>query len=379
MSLFLAAPASAETKPVKIGDMCAYTAFASECAYYRKGWEQAVREINAKGGLLGHPVEVISRDHGDTPQQGVLVATDLVEREKVDVLAGTVLANVTNAIANYTGNKKFPLVTLWNTLPASDGKQNDDMFSIMSTESQSMAAADFAATLKAKKWATIAPNFAYGHTSVELFKNRLKKLRPDVEFVTERWPTVNKIDADNEVAALEQAEPDAIFSTLFASDLSAFVRAGNRRNLFDHKIVLGQEMGERIYTRVIGKELKGAWYAAGDPSPYAKDPQSTFFADYRKQFGDDPQMYTYAGYLLYKFIFAAVEKAGSTAPDKISKALEEVEIPTPMGKISMNPQNHRSNFGVWIGRLQPTKDGADLVDWEYKDAGPYLGSAVAGK
>ena len=294
-------------------------------------------------------------------------------------MAGTILANITNVIANYTGNRKFPLVSLWNTMPASDGKQNNYMFSVMSTESQAMAAADYAATLKAKKWATIAPNFAYGRLSVQLFKDRLKKLRPDVEFVGEQWPTIGKIDAPSEVASLMNAEPEAIFSSVFASDLSAFVRAGNRRHLFDGKTVVALEAGEKVYTRVIGKELKGTWYAAGDPSDKAKDPSSTFYSDYHRQFGSDPEMYTYAGYLVYKFIFAAIEKAGSTDPDKIAKALEEVEITTPMGPIRMSQQNHRSNFGVWIGRLNPTDTGADLVNWEYKDASSYLGFNKEGK
>ena len=368
-----------DNEPVKIGDTFAYTALPSEGALYKKGWQEAVKEINAKGGLLGKPVEVISRDQGDTPQQGLLVAQDLIDREKVDVLAGTILANITNAIANYTGNKKFPLVSLWNTMPASDGKQNDYMFSVMSTESQAMAAADFAATLKVKKWATIAPNFAYGRLSVQLFKDHLKQLRPDVEFVDEQWPTVGKIDAPSEIASLIHAAPEAIFLSVFASDLSAFVRAGNRRNLFDDKTVVALEAGQKVYTRVIGKELKGTWYAAGDPSMKAKDASSTFFHDYRKQFGTDPEMYTYTGYLVYEFIFAAIEKAGSTDPGKIAKALEQVEINTPMGSIRMNSQNHRSNFGVWIGRLQPITNDAELVDWEYKDAAPYLDNAQKGK
>ena len=152
--ILLVEPVHAETKSVKIGDTFAYTFLPAEGSLYKKGWQEAVQEINAKGGLLGKPVEVISRDLGDTPQQGLLVAQDLVEHEKVDVLAGTILANITNVIANYTGNRKFPLVSLWNTMPASDGKQNNYMFSVMSTESQAMAAADYAATLKAKKWAT---------------------------------------------------------------------------------------------------------------------------------------------------------------------------------------------------------------------------------
>ncbi len=363
---------AAEKEPIKIGDLFAYTSFPAEGGSYKKGWQRAVEEINAEGGILGRPVKVISRDTGDTPQQGILVAQELIDRDRVDVLAGTILGTITNAIANTTGQARFPLVTLWNTMPVQNGKQNDFMFSVMTTEGQAGAAADFASTLPAKKWATIAPNYAYGRLSVEIFKKRLKDLRPDVEFVDSRWPTVSKIDAAGEVLSLRHSEPEAIYSTLFASDLAAFVRAGNRVSFFDNKTVLGQESGEKIYTRVIGKELRGTWYGTGDPSAHPKDPAATFYTDYRKEFGAEPDMYTYAGYLVYRFIFAAIQKAGSTEPEKLVQALAQVSISTPMGSIRMDPATNRSNFGVWIGRLQPTAEGADLVDWVYKDAAPYL-------
>ena len=49
--------------------------------------------------------------------------------------------------------------------------------------------------LGAKKWATIAPNYAYGTDAVDAFKEQLTALQPDVEFVEAQWPTLFKIDA----------------------------------------------------------------------------------------------------------------------------------------------------------------------------------------
>ena len=378
LALFAAPSLAADSakEPIKIGDTFAYTALPEIGLFYKRGWEEALKEVNFNGGILGRSIKVISRDHGDTPDKAVLVAQDLVDREKVDVMAGTIFAHVTNAVANYTGSRNMPLITLWNTMPANEGKQNDTMFSLMTTEAESLPCADFAATLNVKKWATIAPNFAYGRLAVKLFKERLKQLRPDVEFVDERWPTVNKIDASSEVSSLLKTKPEAIYSTLFTSDLTSFIRAGNRRNLFDGKIIIGQEAGTESFLHSIGKELRGEWYATGDPNSAPKnDKDKAFFEAYQRKFGSTPEVYTYSGYLLYKFIFAAIEKAGSTDPDKLVKAMEQVSLTTPLGEIRMNPQNHRSNFGAWFGRLQPTQTGAELVDWEYKDATAYLNNS----
>ncbi len=367
------AVAAEKTKPVIIGDSFPYTAFTGEGALYKKGWTAAVEEINANGGLLGQPVKVISRDHGATPEEGIRVAQDFVEREKVDVLAGTGFASVTNAIANYTSKEKIPFVTMWNTTDAADGKQNDYMFSVISSESLSVPLADYAAKLKVKRWALISPNFAYGRLVAKKFKERLKKLRPDVVFVAERFPTVGKINAAGEIMSLIKEKPEAIFSGLFASDFTAFVRAGNQRNFFDDKIIVAPEAGRRVYTKTVGKELRGTWYVTGDPEVTTDGPAAAFYEGFEKRFGTPPDGYVYAGYLIYKFIFAAIEKAGSTDPDKVAKALGEVELTTPLGIIRMSPKNHRSNYGTWVGRLQPTETSAKLVDWEYKDAGLYLG------
>ena len=56
---------------------------------YRNGWQLAVEEINAAGGVLGRKLEVISRDDAGKPEDAVRLAGELVDNEKVDLLAGT--------------------------------------------------------------------------------------------------------------------------------------------------------------------------------------------------------------------------------------------------------------------------------------------------
>ena len=98
-----------------------------------------------------------------------------------------------------------------------------------STTMQAAMLAKEAAKTGAKKWATVAPNYAYGKEAVAAFKKELTKLVPDAEFVEEQWPPVFKIDAGPVVRAVEAAKPEGIFNVTFGGDLSKFVREGKLR------------------------------------------------------------------------------------------------------------------------------------------------------
>ena len=69
----LGTPAVAQTT-IKIGELNSYKSQPAFLEPYKKGWELAVEEINAKGGVLGKKLEVISRDDGATPGDAVRVA-----------------------------------------------------------------------------------------------------------------------------------------------------------------------------------------------------------------------------------------------------------------------------------------------------------------
>ena len=79
--------------------------------------------------------------------------------------------------------------------------------------------AQAAAKMPYKRWVIIAPNYEFGHTFAAVFKEKLSRLRPDVVFVAERFPTLGKIQAQAEIRALMTAEPEAILNLLFGGDL----------------------------------------------------------------------------------------------------------------------------------------------------------------
>src|SRR5438477_3498690 len=166
---------------IKIGELNSYKAQPAFLEPYRRGWEMALEEVNAAGGVLGRKLEVVSRDDGGNPGDAVRVAEELVTREGLDVLAGTYLSNVGLAVTEFAGkNKVFFLAA--EPLTDKITWQNGNKYTFRLRSSTYMQVAmlmpDIVAAKK-KRWALVFPNFEYGQSSAAAFKELLKSKQPD--------------------------------------------------------------------------------------------------------------------------------------------------------------------------------------------------------
>src|SRR6202048_795020 len=188
--------AAAQTT-IKIGELNSYKSQPAFLDPYRKGWELAIEEINAKGGVLGRKLEVVSRDDGGNPGDAVRVADELVTREGVNILAGTFLSNIGLAVTEFAGKKQ---VFFLAAEPLTDKItwQNGNKYTFRlraSTYMQVAMVMPAAIAAKKKRWALVYPNFEYGQSAVENFKTLLKAAQPDVEFVTDQATPLGRLDA----------------------------------------------------------------------------------------------------------------------------------------------------------------------------------------
>jgi len=378
-TLCLAAPARS-AEPVKIGEINSYSRIPAFTLPYRNGWELAVEQINAKGGVLGgRPLAIIARDDAGTPEQALTAANELVRREGVAMLAGTYLSNVGLAVADYAAKRKIVFLAsepLTDAMVWSHG--NAYTFRLRpSTYVQTAILAREAAKLPAKRWATIAPNYEYGQSAVENFKKLLKAARPDVTFVAEQWPALFKLDAGPTVEAMDQAKPDAIFNVTFSSDLSKFVREGTARGLFANRPVVSLLTGEPDYLVPLGAETPEGWIVTGYPwdaidTPAHKD----FVAAYRAKFHEDPRMGSLVGYNMALAAAAAIDRAGSTKTADLMTALKGLSFDAPTGKITFRAADHQSTMGAWVGKTALVDGQGKMVDWRYVDGSEVLPDAA---
>src|SRR5450759_1164900 len=181
---------------IKIGEINSYSLLPAFTEPYRKGWQLAVEEVNAAGGINGKKLVVVSKDDGGKPADAQTAANELVSSENVVMLTGTFLSNIGLAVSDFANQKKvFFLAAEPLTDAITWAKGNRYTFRLRpSNYMQAAMLVEEAAKLPAKRWATIAPNYEYGQSAVAVFKKLLKAKRPDVEFVAEQWPALGKLE-----------------------------------------------------------------------------------------------------------------------------------------------------------------------------------------
>jgi branched-chain amino acid transport system substrate-binding protein len=378
LAVALAAPAAVHAQgTIKIGELNSYKVFPAFLEPYRKGWELALEEVNAAGGVFGRKVEVISRDDNGNPGDAVRVAEELLTRENVHFIMGTFASNIGLAVADFAKQRKVLFIA---AEPLTDKIvwQNGNHYTFRlrtSTYMQTAMLVPDAAKLKKKRWAIVYPNYEYGQSATAAFKELLKKAQPDVEFVVEQAPPLGKIDAGAVAQAIADAKPDAIFSSLFGADLAKFVREGNTRGLFKDRAVFNLLAGEPEYLDPLKDETPEGWYVTGYPWNAIKTPEhQKFLAAYQKRWNDYPRLGSVVGYATMMTAVEAMKKAGSLETEKLVAAMSGLELMTPFGKVLFRPIDHQSTMGAYVGRIGQKDGKGVMTSFQYMDGAKFLPS-----
>ncbi len=367
-------PASAQ-ETIKIGEINSYSGLPAFTEPYRKGWQLALEEINAAGGVDGKKLEVISKDDGGKPGDAVTAANELVSKDGVVMLAGTFFSNIGLAVSDFAKQKKVLFLAaepLTDAITWSKGNRYTFRLRPANYEQAAMLA-EQAAKLPAKKWATIAPNYEYGQSAVAVFKKLLSAKRPDIEWVGEQWPPQGKIDAGAVVEAIARTEPDAILNVTFGPDLVKLVREGNTRGLFKGRSVVSFLTGEPEYLDPLKDETPEGWIVTGYPWNAVAIPEhAAFLKAYQAKYSDYPRLGSVVGYSTLKAAAAILAKAKSTDSEKLVDAAEGISVETPFGKVTFRKADHQSTLGAFVGKTA-LKDGKGvMVDVDYRDGAKYL-------
>jgi branched-chain amino acid transport system substrate-binding protein len=337
----------------------------------------AVDEINAAGGVLGKKLEIVSRDDGANPGDAVRVAEELTTGSDLNILFGTFLSNVGLAVTEFAGKKKvFFLAAEPLTDKITWANGNRYTFRLRpSTYMQVAMLLPDALAAKKKRWALVYPNFEYGQSAAAAFKEMMKAKQPDVEFVTEQASPLGKIDAGAVAQAIDDAKPDAIFSVLFAGDLTKFVREGSTRGTFKDRVVVDLLGGEPEYLDPLKDEAPAGWIVTGYPWNEINTPEhKAFLAAYQKRYNDYPRVGSIVGYLSVKSLAAGIAKAGSTDTDKLVEAFSGLKVDGPFGPFAFRASDHQATLGAFVGKLA-LKDGhGTMTDFKYVDGASVLPS-----
>ncbi|MFG1400980.1 ABC transporter substrate-binding protein [Xanthobacter sediminis] len=376
-ALLAAGGAARAADDIKVGEINSYSALPGFTEPYRKGMELALKQINDAGGIKGRKLVIITKDDGGKPGDALTAANELVTRDGVVMIAGGFLSNVGLALSDFAKQKKVMYLA---SEPLTDAmvwsKGNAYTFRLRTSNyMQAAMLAEEAAKLPAKRWATIAPNYEFGQSFVAVFKELLKKRRPDVEFVAEQWPPLNKIDPGPVLQAIDAAKPDAILNATFAGDLVKLVREGNTRGVFKDRAVVSYLTGEPEYLDPLKDEAPEGWIVTGYPWYSIDTPEHKAFLDaYQQLHKDYPRLGAVIGYSTVKSIAAALAAADDLSTESLLKAMGNLKVSTPYGDIVYRAADHQSTLGAFVGKTA-LKDGKGImVDVVFKKGADYLPS-----
>ncbi|MBN9562862.1 MAG: ABC transporter substrate-binding protein [Alphaproteobacteria bacterium] len=328
-----------------------------------KGAEMAVQEINAHGGVLGHKLELLERDSKASADEAVRLARELIIKDNVDFLVGTLTSAEAPAVSTIAKENRIVFIapTSKSVQLTSPKNLHPYLFRLASnTDIEGHSAASIIAGWKeVKRVAIIAPDYAYGRDAVAAFIGYLKKARPDIQIVDQQWPKLGQSDFTPFITAQMGTHPDAIFCDVYGGDFVTFAKQAGPLGYFkavNNRLVDGGEVGTTDEAQALGADYPyGIWSDAYDPVIWAGDepPEHKAFIEHLKAFTHEKYGSGWAimGYSAIVALTDAIKKANSTDSDKVSKSLLGLTFDTPVGKRTFNAKTHETEMGEFWGQM----------------------------
>jgi branched-chain amino acid transport system substrate-binding protein len=380
----VAAPAAAQNT-IKVGvpmPLSGPAALYGEPAV--KGMRMFVEEVNAAGGVLGKKLELVVRDSKASADEAVRVSREMILKEEVQFLVGTLTSAEGPAVSTIAKENKIVLIA---PIPKTDqltAEKNLHPYvfrTAANTTMEGRSVAEIIATWKdVKKVATIAHDYAYGQDVAKSFVDHIKKLRPDIEVVDQQWPKLGEADYTPFINAQMAKKPDAVFSAMWGGHFVTWAKQAKPLGFFDlvqNRVVNGGEAGSVEATRALGPDYPfGIWANTYDLASY--DGQSDAHKKYVERIKaftkeDPPSTWPVTTYVAMQFLVEGIKKAGSVDSDKVAKALLDLTIDSPVGKQTLRASDHQADRGQFYGKMEKGPSGnAIMTSVKYIDPKPFM-------
>ena len=344
------------------------------------GCQMALDEINAKGGLLGRPAELIIED-STSGDAGVAVqkARKLIDNDRVDFLLGNVNSALALAMAQVSNEKNILHICPGGHTDAVTGAScHWNVFRVCNT-TQMEANAVAAALIKdyGKKFYYITADYAFGHT-LEAGMVRASAPLGGVRVGGDLTP-VGTVDFSSYLIKAQAANPDVVMFLLGGDDMLNALKQAVQFGL-QNKVHLAGAQQEMEPLEGLAPEARiGVWVMEW----YWNQPGVPHVAEFveatKKRTGRVPTARTWFGYVSVWTCALAAAKANSLKALDMAKALQDFHLP-PEVALGPNPAFYRAGqnqllASLFVGEAQAKGSAPDDL---FKVANVVNGAKVAG-
>ena len=351
---WMAAPALSQSKVVKIGDLGSKVGvFEGYGKYQTMGMQMAVEELNAKGGVLGHKIEIVSEDDETKPAPAVRKAEKLILQDDVKLLVGAVSSGATMAVMDVT--KKHKTIH-WNSVSCAEFMRTTKFhkwyFSNQpDSRMQANGLAKYILDKMGKRVYIFYTDYAMGQSDGRQFKTAFEKLGGEVVGVA--GAPLDTKDFSPWFGAINGSGADVLFLAFAGTDslrlmtqLHSFGMTKKYKLAGIDCFLLQQDLA------AIAEPMEGFvqlnHFSAFNPDPNMQ----AFNAKFKKKYGIDANIAAGA-YDAVLFWAAAVEKAKTFDSDKVSEAHEGMCLDnTHIGRQCIRKEDHQVVMDMHLYRVE---------------------------
>jgi branched-chain amino acid transport system substrate-binding protein len=309
-----------------------------------KAAELVVKEINAKGGVLGKQVELLVEDDVCKPEVATNTATKLVS-EGAHVVLGHICSGATKAALGIYKDSNIPVMSPSATNPrlTQSGDYPNFFRTIASDDAQARLEVDFALdVLKLKKIAVLHDKGDYGKGLAEFAKAFLEE-DPRAEVVFYEGITPGAVDYTAVVQKIKRSNAEAVIFGGYHPEASKIV-SQMRKKRMDTIFISDDGVKDDTFIKVAQKYAEGV-YATG-PMDVSSNPMAIAANEaHKKAYGADPGAFYLNAYAAALALLNAVEQAGSTDYAAVTNALRTKDVETPLGKIRFDDRGDAIGVG----------------------------------
>jgi urea transport system substrate-binding protein len=333
-----------------------------------------IDEQNKKGGVLGKKLEAVVVDPASDWPKFAEKARELIAQDKVSVVFGCWTSSSRKSVLPVF--KELNSILFYPVQYEGEESERNVFYTGAAPNQQAIPAVDYLMSKdggEVKRWVLAGTDYVYPRTTNKILEAYLKSKGVKDEDIMINYTPFGHSDWQTIVSDIKKfgsaGKKTAVVSTINGdANVPFYKELGNQGIKATDIPVVAFSVGEEELAGLDTKPLVGH-LAAWNYFESVKNPANQEFIKKWQAFTKNPKRVTNDPMEAHVIGFAmwvkAVEKAGSTDPDKVIAALPGIEAPNLTGGVSRMLANHHITKPVLIGEIRG--DGQFDVVWQTKD------------
>jgi len=324
---------------------------------YAYGIKFAVEEINAAGGLMGRPIEMIYDDHQMKPDVAIRKAKKHILEDKVKFIVSGTATNVGAALADLAGKEKVIMLNYGTTGDHMTAEAfNPYHFRVcMSSAQHGTSLAAYLSGTKYNTYYILCQDYSAPRQGADAFKKAMTRFKPGWKLVGEDYHPVGAKDLAPYINKIIDSKAEILYTIHWGGDLIVLVKQAKALGMKSK--IASWFISDPIVCEAAGDAAVGAITA--EIYMLTNDtPQNVAFIERWKKRNLTPEhpypdLFVGKAYQAFMFMAEAIKKANSIKNEDVIKAWEGLTYTSPMGPMTMRACDHQVIAQIPVAEILP--------------------------